>query len=855
MSNELHAAGEKSFDLRVVELSKSSRNSRLCEKLKSAGENSYMCLGHFDFMQIAPLRGEEPLKCIEEDFKKRDNYNYPMYILHSPTENPEALTSFWETESCFMTVSRIHFTPTAKNGVTCIWDALKRLHEGFPLRGEQPGELSIAVHGELTHCVFYHTLELSDLVVVLKSNSILSCLWAIRRMMEVAVVGNVYSFCGVHGKLCDPQIEEAIERWDAGVLQSHFKQSAREVMDQKIPFASVRFSVISTRNAKLFWEQTERQPHFVSGTADAIINFSGASVKELVRYIAFLSTKELPVDENHSVSMHDAFGDVITRIGIPYGKTYPLALAPGPKESIPTLKRIQENLKKAVEELPDKQARWFSILTAQIDSLITMMGNCITDDLSILIWPSVQALIDRLSYLSEGGSQIGRKQEAEIGEFLDCWDILENDVSRMEGELSQKPELLSSRYYIPATLLAFYMALLHKYNEFLLAANGERDQSYIPLITYNVEPRASTHCILDPSTDRAGEIYKEVTPLLVSLPVSMLYSPLETVIVLCHEMAHYTGSLTRCRPNRFKWILASCAGLIASEWKLDGRLDYPMHGENPLEIIKTLQNKLESLYPKAPECAKYYIDDLNTHLYQIIIDVFYDEALQSYLLQDYLEAKTKPKSILKYAKSFDASTRNHSLRVIRIHVRTLLILYKECYADLVAVMALNLSAEEYLLNVFYREAQYIKEISSDETEARLWEIQIQAALVLHTLDKDFAADPKALSYKKEQQEWLDEWKMEISRYRAAFSINRDIPYRSQTDTAMHFGEYFNLLCYLKLCREKLENGLQKEDVRKKQAELIKMMNMVKNYFDFGAIQQAITDYQDTFLETSGSQEK
>ena len=246
---------------------------------------------------------------------------------------------------------------------------------------------------------------------------------------------------------------------------------------------------------------------------------------------------------------------------------------------------------------------------------------------------------------------------------------------------------------------------------------------------------------------------------------------------------------------------------------------------------------------------------MNTHLYQIIIDVFYDEALQSYLLQDYLEAKTKPKSILKYAKSFDASTRNHSLRVIRIHVRTLLILYKECYADLVAVMALNLSAEEYLLNVFYREAQYIKEISSDETEARLWEIQIQAALVPDTLDKDFAADPKALSYKKEQQEWLDEWKMEISRYRAAFSINRDIPYRSQTDTAMHFGEYFNLLCYLKLCREKLENGLQKEDVRKKQAELIKMMNMVKNYFDFGAIQQAITDYQDTFLETSGSQEK
>lgn len=170
-----------------------------------------------------------------------------------------------------------------------------------------------------------------------------------------------------------------------------------------------------------------------------------------------------------------------------------------------------------------------------------MMGNCITDDLSILIWPSVKALIDRLSYLFAQSSKIGRKQESEISEFLNCWDILENDVSRMEGELSQKPELLSSRYYIPATLLAFYMSLLHKYNEFLLAANGETGQSYIPLITYNVEPRASTHCILDPSTDDPNkEVYQKVTPLLVSLPVSMLYSPLETVIVLCHEMSHYT---------------------------------------------------------------------------------------------------------------------------------------------------------------------------------------------------------------------------------------------------------------------------------------------------------------------------
>ena len=257
MSDEIHAAGEKFFDLRVVELSKSSRSSRLCEKLKAADENSYVCLGHFDFLRISPLEGEDPLKCVEEDFKKRDNYNYPLYILHDSTKDSAALTGFWETKSCFMTVSRIHFTPTGKKGVDCIREALEKLHEGFPLRGEQPGELSIEVYGEL---------------VVLKSNSILSCLQAIRRMMEVPVVGNVYSFCGVHGELCDPRIEEAMERWDASAPRLRFKQSAKEAMEQAIPYASVRFSVIATRNAKLFWSQTKRPPYYVTGKAYPIIN-------------------------------------------------------------------------------------------------------------------------------------------------------------------------------------------------------------------------------------------------------------------------------------------------------------------------------------------------------------------------------------------------------------------------------------------------------------------------------------------------------------------------------------------------------------------------------------------------------
>ena len=43
---------------------------------------------------------------------------------------------------------------------------------------------------------------------------------------------------------------------------------------------------------------------------------------------------------------------------------------------------------------------------------------------------------------------------------------------------------------------------------------------------------------------------------------------------------------------------------------------------------------------------------------------------------------------------------------------------------------------------------------------------------------------------------------------------------------------------------------EKEEIQKKQTELIKMINIVKDNFDLESIQQVIADYQDTFLEAS-----
>lgn len=554
----------QSPDFRVIELSKSSSSDSLRRKLSTASINSYVCLGHFDCLCVKKLNAESPLNAIEQDFQQRDNYNYPLYIFHYPSSDAKNLGQFWNMKACFMTVSRIHFSPSAKADAQLLRKALAMLDQSN-LEAGGAGELTIRIGGELVHAVFYHTLELGDLVVVLKSNSLPMCLEAIRRMMEIAQVGDVYSFCGIHFDLIKPNVRQAAKSWEEHTGHSFFQLSADDSVKQVLPHASMRFSIGSIRCAEKFWTTMNCEPFFIAGTADAIVDFSGKPVENLIEAIYCLAFREFSIGSgNERVTMYDAFEDIITRIGSRYGPSYSEALALKPRRLPPALEEAQKELISMARKFMERETRWAPVLNAQVNTLSAMMGNCVTDDLSMLIWPSVRALMARLNYLSETEHFIGEKQEEKISQFLDSWNILESDVSRLEGQLSQNPELLSSRYYIPATLMAFYMALLHECNALLLEINQDGDQGYVPLITYNASPRALTRCILDPSADEHTKgVYKGNTPLLVSLPVTMMFRPLEAAIVLCHELSHYSGTATRQRQQRYKRILSSCAGLIA----------------------------------------------------------------------------------------------------------------------------------------------------------------------------------------------------------------------------------------------------------------------------------------------------
>ena len=108
------------YDVQVIRFTKSASTKALSSFLKK-GYGHYVCLGHFDMMEVSPLTSNEfPLQVIQDDLQKMqeqtqdggENYQYPLYILKQQRTMPQgetnALKEFWLAEQNFLFITRFH---------------------------------------------------------------------------------------------------------------------------------------------------------------------------------------------------------------------------------------------------------------------------------------------------------------------------------------------------------------------------------------------------------------------------------------------------------------------------------------------------------------------------------------------------------------------------------------------------------------------------------------------------------------------------------------------------------------------------------------------------------------------------
>lgn len=716
----------------------------------------YICLGHFDMMHISKL-GEltqKPLLEIQKDrdnlgengFGCSENYVYSLYLLKglSPADE-KSVKSFWESNSTYTVVTRIHcdypidwnkekspFSTIIEDYCTAQIQESARVVYHMPGNGKRNCVITFCgavnqagISKTDVHCLFYDSLELGDTVSIMKSNSITAILEAIRCISSNRCVRDTYTYCGIDRKL---------------IQDSSVDVSSYVVKDAELTHISTRFSVRDVKNANIFFRElkktvTAQSPQFyVTGTADRSIQWSVCKEEQLIEIMRAL-TKQ-------SADMHWCFNDVITRIGIGQdidgssNEQITKIGKPNIGQCIPHFYTTAEWLR---DELINNTAiNWKYTLLKLLGTLETMYTNYVMDDLADLIIPSVRAFLERLNHLREkNGGCVSDEYDEEIIQFLNWWTNLTNDISLLESQLTQHPELSPVRYYIPAMVLQFEM----RFVEYCCKAlSVENSRSFAPMLLPVDTSDLFTLCPLDPRQEN----YTLSCPLVVFIPFKDLYRPWETAFRIAHEMAHYCEDPSRERIERFH-ILVKCTALyITKYWyqKYIGQSDtgktlYKISCQYADTLCKTFEDSINLDYPNEQWYLSQAIIVLTCVAQKAILS---DQYLEQYLFN------TNSEFFFKRQKDY-ASIRREISRPsecliqqdnFELHLKLLKFLCEECYADIAMVQLTACDFEDYYASVYRDEYSKFEKMCPYEDlikEPYVMRQVVRMALVIQSINE------------------------------------------------------------------------------------------------------------------------
>lgn len=871
------------YDVRAVRFIKATRG-------KDSLENNaarYICLGHFDLFEVDSLSENGcmvplPLRTIQDDrihdnekrYEDADTRVYSLYMLQkiADTQVHKRLQDFWERKSVFMTITRIH----CKSSRDCDFQSescssqtissclrkfcnIESKEEQLPVlcsEGSMNGSvivLKAAVAGnsnqekEHVECVFYDSLELGDTVAVMKSASLSAILEVVRYLSTADNVRDTYTYCGILSSCFSPG--------STYYLNSH----------ARIQQLTTRFSIRNVQRAKEYFDRLEKKlkkgridkQFYVTGTADHLIQWCPCDESSMLEIVQLL----LETD----IELPGCFNDVITRVGLDYLAPDGAELTEGMEKSAQWHECFLKIQKKCVSQ------EWLYPLRKLLGALFEMKRNYVMDGLAALLIPGVNAFLQRLDAMSEKELE---DHTEDINFFLRVWADLSNDISQLESQLTQHPELAPIRYYIPALLLQFELKFLEK-SAFSLSEPNKR--SFRPMLVTTDEFNMYTVCPLDPK----GADYNRECPLLVFVPVRDLYSVWEIALRATHEAAHYCEDSARNRNLRYKKLTECMAHAVINTWFKDvvrpiiQKSDEKKFYSNGLAYEKKLTEAIKHFADKKIKNIRSDEEDGIKDVYLDLCVVAIRSGVEEVLKrEDFLEQYLlciSPDFFVNYRHQYQLTLGMRSWSVqslvqqqdLSTRLSALKFLCGECYADIAMILLLNLKFEDYYASVYKDEYNHILEMGYDVEDFSSSDIichihrMAQVISVMSSLGKETW---NAVSINEDSSAWIRYAHSLLTWLYASqegWDSSRGVLYSSEQYWRPEMLDYttFQLLNdYLLECAKKLEEELnQKGDGNEDRAKAIQEVRksvcwISDSGFDWEKIQQFL-------LEDSASQSK
>lgn len=685
------------YDIRLIRFVKAHTNddgTAVPPQVDPEKDDVVICLSHFDYLFFEMISSEDgsdmaPLHRISHSREKatdEDNYTYPLYILK---EKDAAIDRFWEQKSDYTSVIRVHHSYDIGGDLESknlqknicekltIWE-FEETDGSFRIP-TPTNEDDVKVSAKLQ---VYDSLELGDSVIVLKCDSLVATLLFSKKLMELPRVLDSYTYLGISPKVFYNEAERSVKARDKFKLES----------------ASTRFTIHSLSEAKVFFDQITEGNNgkldLVTGTTDARIRWNTTTESGFLEQIARFD----PAD----TKLYRAFYDTITRVGTPWDdlenieKT--IQRSSEYKELFVDSKYTDELKKNAW--LKNENYLWLS-LNKLLASVKTMGQNCVMDDLANLLIPSLHALVERISQLAKLKKEEIPNAINEIHDLIRDYFYLIYDISRLEGQLVQHPELYPAPYYLPAAILQFEMQFTYCCSK--LFRDTAQETLFHPVLIPHYQSEASTFAPLDPVAYGPREASNLICPLRIYLPVHLLYDPFTAVHQLCHEVAHYSGSKARNRAGRLDLICKCFASMIMSYWEsiLDYDFSLDWNNKGTKVFLSDLKMTIKETYLR--NGGTEYLSGVRDLIPGVCIEVFlnpsYFDSFHNVLLAAHYgkleDSLHLLQEIVSHSRGFSKLSIAYASQ-IRSHILYICTLMKECYADIAMIRLLNSNMEVYL---------------------------------------------------------------------------------------------------------------------------------------------------------------
>lgn len=652
----------------------------------------WVTMGHFDSMYsyLLDTQGRNVFTVIHENnstvAKKNDGdgYFHPLYLLTDTSDK-----TFWEQNSWFMAVARIHLASTVINP-----QDINKLND------------DIANQCKLTgcRCHVYQTIELSDLILVVKSNRISPMLDTVLNLWTRPGVGKVYTYCGINYDYLAKPDEQPEEQNNIG-------------------FLSMRFAVRDLTKADSFFKYIEdtlggEPVYSIAGVDDIIVNFQNLRVQRLIHFFRSWLVDGIPGD----IDLAGAFSDITTRLGALLQNwalqlTKDVSTASAEEMEAALQQQCQElvNLNTCVGKLAENKPinqidqYWLRSLSELSYSLLRLSRNALLDEFVYLMLPGIRAFLYNLKDIlsRDDPDCLSVLDQEGCCRFVDhCAQLMEH-VMRTEGQLAHHPEIRPILYDIPLAMLEHILAFLDLCSTILQAKD---------------EPQKQIHFILLPglcNEMKTEEMFSSngCLPglLAISIPLHLMYEPQAVQIALCHEISHFVGEDHRNRKQRRGCYIGAAAGLIAD-------LVFDTERES---FVEQIRQRLEDYISRFPNEDIWTISDYEQAVQTWIDDFLYAKDLPGEygsLIRDVLRSETPSYGgppLLLHTDFDDLRMRNINFFARILPIFTML--FREVFADICMVSLLDLVADTYL------DALY-DDISGNPTSAEFYAVRVFTTL-------------------------------------------------------------------------------------------------------------------------------